>query len=426
MQAGKNLSDHGLLFASLTASLLLTETAADRAWLAERLERASLPVDLGSLHQLLSVVRSVLAAQAVACGLAGKEVESLGRRVLEAWLLTLPEGEGQMGEVVVRVNEGGGAGEVAVAPGLLYRHEPTFGAGVERMEGVRVALYNVMLDHHQSGEEWEGLTLEVTGEAVSLDLVHQLEGLGVGLLLCQKVVGEEVRSRLETRLGMQVVDRLGTAAFSRAAAMVGGRVVSSAAHRLEPSDLGWVEVVEQVEVQGKSYLSLQRPGAVLVSLVVGSLGEDQAEELQASLAKAVAGLAELATEVVPRVVPGAGCLEALLALQAEGGLARALARLALLPSGLGMEEAWVDTRHGHLWGEEGEWCVCGLVGRSPGLELVPGMEALLGAAREVEPVVKMPVDRAVVVDSRAAKRRALLLALETAETLADIGTILYC
>ena len=99
---------------------------------------------------------------------------------------------------------------MTVTPGLLYRDEPTYGDCVRDMEGgVRVALYNVMLEHQQSGEEWEGLTLEYRrgGEEGPLDLVAQLEGLGVGLLACQKVVGQGVRERLEQELGVQVVNQ---------------------------------------------------------------------------------------------------------------------------------------------------------------------------------------------------------------------------
>ena len=137
----------------------------------------------------------------------------------------------------------------------------------------------------------------------------QLEGLGVGLLACQKVVGQGVRERLEQELGVQVVERLGTANFSRLLKMVGGRVVSSPAHRLSAQDLGWVDQVKKVDVQGRGYLHLQKEGAGLVSLAVGSLGEEQGEELELVLNKAVAALTELVTQIEPRVVPGAGCLE---------------------------------------------------------------------------------------------------------------------
>ena len=425
MQAAGRVEDHGLLASSLTCRLLLSTCRSwDATWLAERVEEASVAMDLASLPALVSMARTVLGAKAAASGLLREEVDRLSRKVVEAWLLTLPEGEGEMGEVVVRVTEGR-AGEVAVGRGLLYRYEPTFGQGVARREGVRVALYNVMLDHHQGGEEWEGLELEFTREGEGLDLVDQVRGLGVRLVLCQKVVGEEVQARLEEELGVLVVDRLGTAAFSRVARMVGGRVVSSSSHRLEAKDLGWVDVVEEVEVQGSTYLRLDKQGSGLVSLVVGSLGEEQGEELEIGLGRAVAGLSDLATMARPRVVPGGGCLEAVLAMQGEGHLAGALLRLALVPAGLTMEEASIDTTHGHLWGEE-ESCVCGLVAMVEGMEVVPCLEVLHGAGREVAPVGRMEGGGRLLLDSMDTKPRALQAALETATNLADIGIVLTC
>ena len=202
--------------------------------------------------------------------------------------------------------------------------------------------------------------------------------------------------------------------------------MSSPAHRLQAQDLGRVDWVKQVEMQGRGYLHLQKEGAGLVSLAVGSLGEEQGEELELVLNKAVTALTELVTLSEPRVVPGAGCLESVLAMQAEGSLGQALARLAVLPSGLAMEEAGVDTRYGHLWGEEGNTCVCGLVAPHQGLKVVPLLEVLHQPGRKVLAVDSVPVDRPVVIDSLEAKRKALTLALQTAENLANIGCILAC
>ena len=433
LQAGRGLKDHGLFFASLTARLIYSlDNGSEReevspALLTEKLEKAALPLDLSSLSPLLSLARTHLSAQASACGMTKGEVDTLAIKLLEAWLVSLPEGGGAMGEVIVRVKEGG-AGDVDVVPGLLFKYEPTFKAPLRRKEQVRVALYNVMLDHHQGGEEWDGLHLEYRRghEGPSLDLVSQLQGLGVGLLLCQKVVNEDVKAKLEHQLGIHVVERLGTAAFSRVARVVGGRVVSSSSHKLEYKDLGRVEVVEEVEVQGANFLRLC--GAGLVSIVVGSMGEEQGEELELVMEKALSSLSSLATQENPKVLPGGGCTESVLATQTEGALCKALTSLALLPSGLSKDEAWVDADHGHLWRDDGEACVCGLLQGRQSRTLLPCLEVMQRSSIEVEPVKGLLCEaRArLVLDSLDTKRAALELALETSETLADIGVIVKC
>ena len=433
LQAGRGLKDHGLLFAALTARLLYSvddgkeKGEVTPTWLTEKVDKAAVPIDLSSLPSLLSLARTHLSAQASACGMTKGEVDTLAIKVLEAWLVSLPEGGGAMGEVLVRVREGG-AGEVDVVPGLLFKYEPTFKAPLQRREGVRVALYNVMLDHHQGGEEWEGLHLEYRRghEGPSLDLVSQLKGLGVGLLLCQKVVNEDVKARLEHQLGIHVVERLGTAAFSRVARVVGGRVVSSSAHKFEEKDLGKVDVVEEVEVQGVNYLKLS--GAGLVSIVVGSMGEEHGEEMELVMEKAVTSLCSLATQVNPTVLPGGGCTESVLAAQTEGALAKAFTSLALLPSGLSKDEAWVDVNHGHLWGDDGESCVCGLLQGRQNRTLLPCLEILQRPAMEVQPVKGVPraAGTRLILDSLETKKKALELAMETSDNLADIGVIVKC
>ena len=111
LQAGRGLKDHGLFFASLTARLLYSHEEkkdfVSPEWLAERIERAAVPLDLSSLPSLLSLARTQLSAQASACGLTKGEVNTLAVKVLEAWLVSLPVGGGEMGDVVVRVREGG-------------------------------------------------------------------------------------------------------------------------------------------------------------------------------------------------------------------------------------------------------------------------------------------------------------------------------
>ena len=95
-------------------------------------------------------------------------------------------------------------------------------------------MFNLMLDKFQSGEEWSGLELEYDrrneDQWEELDIVPQLKGLGVGLVCCQKVIGQGVRARLE-REGVTVVERLGTAGHDRLVRMSGATSVSSTHYR---------------------------------------------------------------------------------------------------------------------------------------------------------------------------------------------------
>ena len=153
---------------------------------------------------------------------------------------------------------------------------------------VKVALYNIMLDKHQAGDSWEGeaMQLEYDAEAEAgwgqVDILPRLAGLGVGLVASQKVVAWEAARSLR-RAGVGVLDRLGTQAFRRLELLAGGRAVSSATHQLTEADLGSLASATNLRVAGRRFVRLRRLGArpgQVVSLVLGSLGEQQAEELE--------------------------------------------------------------------------------------------------------------------------------------------------
>ena len=144
--------------------------------------------------------------------------------------------------------------------------------------------------------------------------------------------------------------------------------------------------------------------------------------------KAVTALSNLATQANPMVLPGGGCTESVLAAQTDGALAKAFTSLALLPSGLSKDEAWVDTNHGHLWGDDGESCVCGLLQGRQNRTLLPCLEILQRPAMEVQPVKGVPraTGTRLILDSLETKRKALELSIETSDNLADIGVIVKC
>ena len=180
---------------------------------------------------------------------------------------------------------------------------------------------------------------------------------------------------------------------------------------------GWVGMVRDV----KSTLALRFSDGS--SVVV----EDRlAEELEDVTRRSLAALSELLTQPRPRVLPGAGCLEARLALQLPA-LRRPLLRLALLPGGVEMARGQLDPGTGHLYtGQPGEACQCGLV-PWPGDTLVP----LLEVDHSTAPYsLHTPVTRAgggsLVLDSLTFKKASILTAVETAENLSNIGMIITC
>ena len=233
---------------------------------------------------------------------------------------------------------------------------------------------------------------------------------------------------------LKVIDRLGTAGFRRLEAMAGGQAVSSVTQRLGSSDLGTLDTVTSVEVGGKRYLRLEntRPGSVrLVSLCVGSLGEQQSEELEDVVRRSIASLSDLLTQARPRVLPGGGCLEARLSLRlrhVSPRLARQLLRLSLVPGRLNMAEAALEADTGHLVSDQTqETCQCGLRTRGQAT-LIPALE-IYNRRQGLSPSILIQkgfTDNLNVLESFTYKKAAILTAVEAAQNLSNIGMILNC
>ena len=210
--------------------------------------------------------------------------------------------------------------------------------------------------------------------------------------------------------------------------------MSSVTQRLSSSDLGTLDSVTSVEVGGKRYLRLEntRPGSVrLVSLCVGSLGEQQSEELEDVIRRSLASLNDLLTQARPRALPGGGCLEAGLSLRLRHSsprLARHLLRLSLVPGHLDITEAAVEADTGHLYSDmTQESCQCGLTTRGQAT-LIPALE-IYNSRQGLSPptlIKKSITGNLNVLESFTYKKAAIVTAVEAAQNLSNIGMILSC
>ena len=300
-------------------------------------------------------------------------------------------------------------------------------------------MYDTMLDRHQTEEEWEGQVLEYDLQAEAtwgeVDVVSRISGLGVRLVVCQKVISWSTRRALEGA-GCQVIHRLGTAATARVVRLSGARPVSSVNHQVSQADIGTLSSVKNVSLGDKNYLQLNSAhhSTNLVSLLVGSLGEQQAEEVEEVIRRSLQSLTDLVTQARPAVLPGGGCLESVLALQTnQRSLSRQLIKAGLSPGKLDIAEAFIDTEFGHLFARgRCEMCQCGLVQTSQveGDKMVPALELYNNTqpapARTLRTIETLPARQKLVLDSFSFKKSSVLTALETAGHLSNIGMMISC
>ena len=291
-----------------------------------------------------------------------------------------------------------------------------------------------MLDQHQTEEEWEGRHLEYDLEAEAtwgnVDVLSQVSGLGVRMVLCQKVMAWETRRALEAA-GIQVIDRLGTAGTARVLRLSKARPISSANHRVTEADLGTLDIITNVTAAGRQYIQLNTAASTQVTILLGSLGEQQAEEVETVIKRSLESLSDLVTQSVPSVLPGGGCLESALSLQTDSRqLMRNLIKTALVPGKLQISEAFVEMEFGHLFANQNSVeCQCGMVELSDVCQdnFVPALEIYSSFSppnRTLKKIESLPGGKTLLLDSFSFKRSALLTAVESSGHLSNIGTMI--
>ena len=115
-------------------------------FIQDAIEESAVSFDMSDLGLLVSFVKTVIRPKAKAIGLLNTEIDNLGAKIVRAWLATVPDdGDGEMGEVIVKVVEGGGCEEVAIVEGLLCPHETTFDREFPDIEGIECTIDLIVL-----------------------------------------------------------------------------------------------------------------------------------------------------------------------------------------------------------------------------------------------------------------------------------------
>ena len=151
LQSTKHLPDHRLFASSLAARLLEDNVdIVDIELIIASVDRAAISFDMGSISNLVNLVRSIIKPKAKSTGLLGTDLDKLCAKVVKAWLLTVPDDpDMEMGEVVVKMLESPVDDDVFIVHGLLSPVDEDH-KKMRNMRNVKVALYNIMMDKHQT------------------------------------------------------------------------------------------------------------------------------------------------------------------------------------------------------------------------------------------------------------------------------------
>ncbi|XP_076463620.1 molecular chaperone MKKS-like [Babylonia areolata] len=344
-------------------------------------------VDTSNLKVMMGYVQNIISPKPV-CSLRPASASHISRLLLKAFLISVPDTAQSFfsDRVYMLQSDRTDLLSSQVFEGLLLEW-PEMCAQLGPQElalprgashGVKVVLVNVSM----SGDAEEILTnqMEAQHHVIQLAADHVmtrmlvfcdwLVELGVGVLLCQKVVHPKVKAYLRQR-GVLFVERLGLQPVSYIQDLTGASVISSVLVRPGDGVCGLLTGVDHQVLHGKSYLHLHRAGSCVSTLLLCAPAEQQVAELMCAVKSAMAGLCS--TFQRPHLLCGGGCWLVHLAfylrhqvrkqsdelctklsvtksqLQTSAGAFISSLEAAVC-SLLGTSfQAWVDARHWHVW-----------------------------------------------------------------------------
>lgn len=257
---------------------------------------ARLTVDLDSLRDLLAVVNGVTSPKSASCGMTDADVAHVNRCIVEGFLKTAP-GSRDTGSVNRRLQYiccyGKRSSSSYVSEGILLEYPQLSTFRVTSLkpkliaDGKRVATVVYGASLSGDAENQLGVNYEVTPDldfnAVVLQeifsSVKNLVKLGVGIVICQKVIHPEVKQYLVNE-GIMVLDRLGLTKTELLCMVTGCQAVGSFHTTVAQSQIGYIENIAHEIINERSYLRIEGGKESIPTLILFSITEESLNELK--------------------------------------------------------------------------------------------------------------------------------------------------
>lgn len=250
-----------------------------------------LKVDFSTVKQLLPLVKSILSSKP-ACGLRRVDVQDLQLNIVKGFLQTTGQ---TMGDVIVECTE---ASEMKshVFPGILYQINyddisTILHQKCNKNGSMSLILFNIMLTGEGNSKISENRSIKLEGPQddicfvdEALKLFEQIVELDVDIIACQKLVHPTLYLYLR-RKGILLLDRMGTELTHALEKLSGATPISSIGHCPRDPDclrslLGTIEVLRLVVQGQKFYVSLEKAGSNISTLIAHAPNEEAAMELK--------------------------------------------------------------------------------------------------------------------------------------------------
>jgi len=447
-------------------------------WIMNLLNDKSAPIKLAvsfdEIQPLICIVKNILTTKPVAC-LSDKETKHVTMLLIRGFLKSFDLNKhGEFNresyqEPTFVTHQGPSPLESSLINGLLIEKKSHYDYRSDFMlhlENVKFVLFGISL----SGDCEEDRVNEGLVSSTKVDLTKavlgyiqnmctSMVGLGVKVIACQKVIHPSIKKQLEDK-HIIAMDRVGEVAFKSLVNILGVPPILSLNADVKEENVAAVKDIKVLELQGKPYWKITSAHIPAVTFYICNRSEESLEEMKVVCEQAFWTLVSLLRD--PTVVPGAGCLEVILAQHVrtmsileskslvenfsinENQLRIATARFASCLEGIGRslhpsnKLPLVDSSSHHLWlvdqsadddRKQPSRCACGLVSDNNGnrkwreLCCEPDVVDSLKMCA-VGDTVPLEWTNDVIVDVATSKAHAYEIALECSNSLTRVGSFI--
>ncbi|XP_061174038.1 molecular chaperone MKKS-like [Saccostrea echinata] len=278
-------------------------------------------LSLSNTVQILSLVKTILSSKPL-CKLSDECLKHIASLIVECFLSSVKEDHKNANCIMILTSEGLSVDQSKYVPGILLLYPEISSSNIKTLHfnmiqdrRILVALVTASM----SGDSEEVIqgqyhqNAEVNAQQTVIEYIktfcNGIIGHKVGVIMCQRVIHPKIKSHLREK-GIFLIERMGARISSFVQDLTGAIPIDS--FSCDPKkNLGWLDAIDHVILNKKSYLHLQRADRGVNSLLLYGMEEEIVSELKLVCETALSSLQNILQYLI--LLCGGGCWETSLA-----------------------------------------------------------------------------------------------------------------
>ncbi|XP_062604775.1 molecular chaperone MKKS-like [Saccostrea cucullata] len=282
-------------------------------------------LSLSNTVQILSQVKTILSSKPL-CKMSDECLKHIASLLVECFLTSVKEDRTNAYGVMILTSEGTSVDQSKYLPGILLLYPEISSSHTKTLHFNKIQdgrILVALVTTSMSGDSEEVIqgqyhqNTEVNAQQTVIEYImtfcNRIIDHKVGVVMCQRVIHPKIKTYLRGK-GIFVIERMGARITSFVQDLTGAIPIDS--FSCDPKkNLGWLDAIDHVILNKKSYLHLQRADRGVNSLLLYGMEEETVSELKLVCETALSTLRN--TLQYPILLCGGGCWETSLAFNVK-------------------------------------------------------------------------------------------------------------